>query len=107
MFYTNSFTSITSFSDIWKTVKTILPTKTNNTQTELSATDFNIYFSSIGEQITKDSNTDNTTPMPNKTDSIFSFDEIHVSFILKCLFCLKRTSSVDILDMDTKLFLTV
>ena len=41
--------------------------------------------------------------MPNKTDSICSFDEIHVSFILKCLSCLKRTSSVDILDMNTKL----
>ena len=31
--------------------------------------------------------------MSNKTDSIFSFDEIHVCFILKCLSCL---------DMDTK-----
>ena len=41
--------------------------------------------------------------MNNKTDSIFSFDEIHVSFILKCLSCLKRTSSVDTLDMDNKL----
>ena len=44
MFYANSFASIILSSDIWKTVKTILPTKTNNTQSELSATDFNTYF---------------------------------------------------------------
>ena len=87
---------------MWKNLKTILPSKSlNNNSYDFSPDEFNEYFSTIGNKL--ESNFDSDVIMPtlniNCPDS-FNFSNISISFITNELFCLKNKTSIDVLGLN-------
>ena len=103
-FYAKIFSTSNSSHKFWNTVKTIIPNKNKHfVNQNLTATKFNKYFSSIGTNITKNFNYTNSTFNNSKVNFKFIFNDISSTFIFKCLSSLGCSSSMDILEMDTKL----
>ena len=93
---------------MWSLLKTIRPSKINTSRlpTNVTANMFNIYFSTIGQELTKHFNTaDTASSIKDKTSSCskrFNFRLIPVTFTLKKS-SLKLSSSPDILGLEKKL----
>ena len=108
-FYTEKISLAQSQSEIWKTLKHILPSKqTDNLETDLNASGFNSFLCSVGNNlmtnvpVTNVGTTDDLKLNINHNKS-FKFDTVQTSFIEKSLSSLKSNSSLDVLDMDCKL----
>ena len=103
-FYAKIFSTSNSSHKFWNTVKTIIPNKNKHfVNQNLTATKFNEYFSSVGTNITKNFNYTNSAFNNSKVNFKFIFNDISSTFIFKCLSSLGCSSSMDILEMDTKL----
>ena len=53
-FFADKLKSVSSHSDMWKTLKSVLPSKqSQNSDPSLTAANFNYYFSSVGNRLTE------------------------------------------------------
>ena len=90
---------------MWKILKQTLPSKTSSHRpTEISATDFNDYFSHIGTNLTNDFG---ELKMPNfeikSPTEKFEFLQINADFVFHELIHLPLHSKQDLLNFDSKL----
>ena len=105
-FYTTQIHNATGNAHrMWKILKQTLPSKTSSHRpTEISATDFNDYFSHIGTNLTNDFG---ELKMPNfETKSPtekFEFLQINADFVFHELIRLPLHSKQDLLNFDSKL----
>jgi hypothetical protein len=90
---------------LWKEIRYIFPKKSNDVVTDISAEQFNEYFSTIGIKTA----TENCLPSKEYCDTFpeclysFDFSDISDRYVFKLLNSLTNESKNDILDFDTKL----
>ena len=95
--------------EVWKLLNKVLNNKgTETPPSELTANEFNEYFSTIGENTAKEYYTrcsDGSHPWkgPDFTTSKFKFEEANISLVLKLLEGLGKDSNCDVLGFDSKL----
>ena len=125
-YYYRKISSNPSSKKLWATLKNILPSKKSNYSIprNLSSNDFNKYFSTIGQKVAASMSSENHKSFdqvfnirnpsvsndPNLFDSrltppqnYFQFLEISYDLVCKKILGLKLSSTLDILDIDTKL----
>jgi hypothetical protein len=94
---------------IWKLLNKVLNNKNKvSPPSELTANDFNEYFSTIGENTAREyfaNDNDESHPWkgPDSTTSKFNFKNIEVYSIKKLLISLGESSNCDVLGFDSKL----
>ena len=89
--------------DMWSILKSILPSNKTTQSYSISSSDFNKYFTNIGNDLTKEFTNEPFSDTDLYADSIFEFNEINVNFVLHELLHLPLKSSHDILTIDCKL----
>ena len=107
-FYYNHINSSSHPRHLWATLKTILPSKQNGNKIpfDLSPDCFNNYFSTIGQSVTKSLPKSNGIPWEAPSQSCknsFQFEIISSFSTYKCIMVLTTSTSLDILDIDSKL----
>ena len=107
-FYYNHINSSSHPRHLWATLKTILPSKHNGNKIpfDLSPDSFNNYFSTIGQSVTKSLPKSNGLPWEAHSQlckNSFQFEIISSFSTYKSIMGLKTSTSLDILDIDSKL----
>jgi exonuclease III len=90
---------------LWKEIKSVFPKNNNEVVTDITAEQFNDYFSTIGMKTATDNNIQNHVyrdPFPECLYK-FKFSDIPNTFVLKMLNSLPNESKNDVLNFDTKL----
>ena len=101
-------------SDLWATLKTVLPSKQcrSKVPSDLNAEHFNQYFSSIGEKVTSTLSHHNSSNyiVSNQPDNTINTEPIKFKFlqipstdVYTKLLRLSGTTSLDVLELDTYL----
>ena len=89
---------------MWKTIKQCLPSKNKSTSsTDIECSDFNEYFSKIGERLTDHFGDVTYPPFDITINSSFEFFEIKPDFTLAELLKLSSHPKIDFLKFDNKL----
>ena len=89
---------------MWRTIKQCLPSKNKSTSsTDIECSDFNEYFSKIGECLTDHFGDVTYPPFDITINSSFEFFEIKPDFILAELLKLSSHPKIDFLKFDNKL----
>ena len=103
-FFADKLKSVSSQSDMWKTLKSVLPSKQSQiSDISLTAANFNSYFSSVGNRLTENIPLCSIADNDKCSNQHLKFNVISVLFITNCLATLKYNSSLGVLDMDGRL----
>ena len=100
-YYTAIANNSNNSKQMWKTLKTILPSKSNNNCSEFSSNDFNTYFATIGNNLESQFNDNIVMPdfeVPPHNN--YEFDDIPLSYIVSELLTLSSKSSPDVLGLS-------